>query len=285
MEPIISGATGLFCLLGHPAKHSISPKMHTSAFQMLGLDYVYLAFDVTIEDFPEVVSGLKKMGVKGFNLTMPFKSLVIPYLDEVSEISKLTDSVNTVMLRDGKYVGTTTDGAGYIESLKEKNFSVVSKKITILGAGGAAKSIIAQAAYDKAKEISVFKRKNETFDATVAFAKQVSDTTGCKVSVFDMDDKDAMKKEIASSDLLTNATNVGMEEDTTSLVPKEFLRRDLFVSDIIYHPEMTPLLKDAKSVGAPYLNGKYMLLYQGAKSFELWTGKQMPVDEIKKKLF
>lgn len=280
----VSGQTNLLCLLGHPAKHSISPRMHTLACQLLGLDYVYLAFDVEENNLAEVVSSLKKMGVAGFNLTMPHKSVVIPLLDEITEVSKLTHAVNTVKYEYGRLYGTTTDGAGYIESLSEKNFSIPDKTVTILGAGGAAKPIIAQMAFDGAKEINIFKRKNATYEETVSFAKEVKTHTDAKIVVYDMKDMEALEFCIAKSELLTNATNVGMEEEI-SLVPKEFLRKDLLVSDIIYHPAMTKLLQDAKEVGADYINGAYMLLYQGAKSFEIWTGEKMPIQEIKKACF
>lgn len=280
----VSGQTNLLCLLGHPAKHSISPRMHTLACQLLGLDYVYLAFDVEENNLAEVVSSLKKMGVAGFNLTMPHKSAVIPLLDEITEVSKLTHAVNTVKYEYGRLYGTTTDGAGYIESLSEKNFSIPDKTVTILGAGGAAKPIIAQMAFDGAKEINIFKRKNATYEETVSFAKEVKAHTDAKIVVYDMKDIEALEFCIAKSELLTNATNVGMEEEI-SLVPKEFLRKDLLVSDIIYHPDMTKLLQDAKEVGADYINGAYMLLYQGAKSFEIWTGEKMPIQEIKKACF
>ena len=280
----VSGQTNLLCLLGHPAKHSISPRMHTLACQLLGLDYVYLAFDVEENNLAEVVSSLKKMGVAGFNLTMPHKSAVIPLLDEITEVSKLTHAVNTVKYEYGRLYGTTTDGAGYIESLSEKNFSIPDKTVTILGAGGAAKPIIAQMAFDGAKEINIFKRKNATYEETVSFAKEVMAHTDAKIVVYDMKDSEALEFCIAKSELLTNATNVGMEEEI-SLVPKEFLRKDLLVSDIIYHPAMTKLLQDAKEVGADYINGAYMLLYQGAKSFEIWTGEKMPIQEIKKACF
>ena len=280
----VSGQTNLLCLLGHPAKHSISPRMHTLACQLLGLDYVYLAFDVEENNLAEVVSSLRKMGVAGFNLTMPHKSVVIPLLDEITEVSKLTHAVNTVKYEYGRLYGTTTDGAGYIESLSEKNFSIPDKTVTILGAGGAAKPIIAQMAFDGAKEINIFKRKNATYEETVSFAKEVKTHTDAKIVVYDMKDMEALEFCIAKSELLTNATNVGMEEEI-SLVPKEFLRKDLLVSDIIYHPAMTKLLQDAKEVGADYINGAYMLLYQGAKSFEIWTGEKMPIQEIKKACF
>ncbi len=289
----ISGYTDLLCLLGHPAKHSLSPKMHNTAFEKLGLDYVYLAFDILPEEIAPAVAALKMFNAKGFNLTMPFKETVIPYLDELSEAASLCGSVNTVVNEGGRLIGHTTDGAGYMQSLKDAGFAgagadpadgtdAFGGTMTVLGAGGAARSIVAEAALSGAEEIFIFQRKSATFEKAVEFAGRVSDRTSCRVSVLDIADEAELKRCLDASSLLCNATNVGMGEDDRSLVPKEYLLQDLFVSDIIYHPEMTRLLKDAKAAGAPYANGKYMLLFQGAAAFKLWTGKDMPTDEIKK---
>ncbi|MCR4674065.1 MAG: shikimate dehydrogenase [Lachnospiraceae bacterium] len=280
----ISGYTNLLCLLGHPAKHSKSPAMHNEASSILGLDYCYLAFDIEPNEIESAVKALRMFGARGFNLTMPFKETVIPHLDELSKASYLCQSVNTVVNEDGKLYGHTTDGIGYMDSLRDVGFDICGGKMTLLGAGGAAKSILTQAALDGVKEISVFKRKNKTFQDTVDFAKRIEAETKAKIFVFDMADEAEMKEAILHSDLLVNATNVGME-DNQSLVKKELLHKDLFVSDIIYHPPMTQLLLDAKEAGARYLNGEYMLLFQGAAAFELWTGKKMPVEEIKKRCF
>ncbi|MCR5546451.1 MAG: shikimate dehydrogenase [Lachnospiraceae bacterium] len=280
----ISGYTNLLCLLGHPAQHSKSPAMHNEACSILGLDYCYLAFDIEPHEIETAVKSLRLFGSRGFNLTMPFKESVIPYLDELSKASYLCQSVNTVVNENGKLYGHTTDGIGYMDSLRDVDFDIRGGKMTLLGAGGAAKSILTQAALDGVKEIFLFKRKNASFQDTVSFAERIQKETNAKIMVLDMADEYELKQAIGKSDLLVNATNVGMEEDI-SLVKKEFLRQDLFVSDIIYHPSMTRLLKDAKEVGARYLNGEYMLLFQGAAAFELWTGQKMPTEEIKKRCF
>ncbi len=307
----ISATTKLICLLGSPVDHSISPAMHNAAFAALGLNYVYLAFDVRPGRFSDAatagsqtgedeggkppadfgsvqtaLNALKLFDARGCNLTMPLKKAVIPYLDELSEAARLSGAVNTIVHENGRLTGHTTDGAGYIDALKkEDNFDINGKRLTILGAGGAAESIIVQAALDGAASIHVFKRKNSTYAATVNFAKKVTDTTNCAVTVSPMEDRNALKHSIAASDLLCNATNVGMGDDKRSLVPKSFFHRNLFVSDIIYHPEETTLLKDAKAAGCRCANGKYMLLYQGAAAFTLWTGQNMPVDIVKEKYF
>ncbi|MBQ1917208.1 MAG: shikimate dehydrogenase [Lachnospiraceae bacterium] len=281
----IDGHTTLYCLLGHPARHSISPRMHTTAAKLLGVNMVYLAFDIEPNEIGITVEALRLLQAGGFNLTMPFKRTVIPYLDRITKASELSGAVNTVINKDGVLIGDTTDGIGYLDSLLDSGFDYHGKKMTLLGAGGAATSIAVSAALSGVKRIDIFKRKNKTYEETEAFAERINSSTDCDVLVFTMDDSDAMQDSIASSDLLTNATNVGMEDDKTSLVPKKFLRPDLFVSDIIYHPAETTLLSYARECGCRYKNGEDMLLFQGAASFKEWTGLQMPVEAIKKLVF
>lgn len=281
----ISGRTGFACLLGHPVSHSISPAMHNAAFAALDLNYVYLAFDVTENHLKDTVRGLAAMNCLGWNLTMPLKTAILPYLDELSAASRLSGSVNTVVNNHGRLIGHTTDGMGYMDSLRDAGHNIIGKNMVLLGAGGAATSICVQAALDGVKQIFLFKRKNATFRETMNFAEKISRETSCLVTVNDIQDASALKNAISESAILVNATNVGMAAQSYSLVPKEFLRSDLIVSDVIYHPKMTPLLEDAKRNGCPYLNGKYMLLFQGARSFYLWTGQKMPVTHIKKSIF
>ncbi len=297
----ISGTTGLVCLLGSPVSHSISPAMHNAAFAALHLDYVYLAFDVRPgrpESLPgtgpddskagniaTALSALRLFGARGCNLTMPLKKAVIPYLDELSEAARLSGSVNTIVIDNGKFIGHTTDGIGYIDSLRrEAGYEIKDRIITVLGAGGAAESIIVAAALAHVGSIRIFKRKNASFGDTLAFAAKISAQTGCDIRVLPIEDTKALKDSIAQSSLLCNATNVGMGDDKRSLVPKEFFHKKLFVSDIIYHPAETTLLKEARMSGCKTANGKYMLLYQGAAAFALWTGQKMPIDIVKRKL-
>ena len=280
-----TGSTNLICLLGSPVSHSISPAMHNTAFDALGLDYSYMAFDVDKKDLPTAVEGLKKINCGNFNLTMPLKTAIIPLLDEIDEAAKLANSVNTCVCRDGKLIGYTTDGIGFLQSMKDKGITYAGTTITILGAGGAASSIITQAAFEGVTKINIFKRQNASFDKVVEFADKLTKSTQCDIFVYDMDDSDALKFSIIESDILINSTNVGMGDDDRSLVPKEFLHPALTVCDVIYHPAETRLLKEAKECGCKTMNGKYMLLYQGAAAFKLWTGQDMPIDLIKEKCF
>ncbi len=280
-----TGSTNLICLLGSPVSHSISPAMHNTAFDALGLDFSYMAFDVSKEDLPTAVEGLKKINCCNFNLTMPLKTAIIPLLDEIDEAAELAQSVNTCVCQDGKLVGYTTDGIGFLQSMKDCGIKYSGTTITILGAGGAATSIITQAAMEGVEKINIFKRKNASFQKVVDFADRLTKSTECDLFVYDMEDIDILNFSLQESDILINSTNVGMGDDDRSLVPKEFLHPGLTVCDVIYHPAETRLLKDAKACGCKTMNGKYMLLYQGAAAFKLWTGKDMPIDLIKKTCF
>ena len=280
-----TGSTNLICLLGSPVSHSISPAMHNTAFDALGLDFSYMAFDVSKEDLPTAVEGLKKINCCNFNLTMPLKTAIIPLLDEIDEAAELAQSVNTCVCQDGKLVGYTTDGIGFLQSMKDCGIKYSGTTITILGAGGAATSIITQAAMEGVEKINIFKRKNASFQKVVDFADRLTKSTNCDLFVYDMEDMDILNFSLQESDILINSTNVGMGDDDRSLIPKEFLHPELTVCDVIYHPAETRLLKDAKACGCKTMNGKYMLLYQGAAAFKLWTGKDMPIDLIKETCF
>lgn len=285
MQERISGSTTLTCLLGHPVGHSISPKMHNTAFAHLGLDYAYLAFDILPEQLKDTVNGLRLLQCKGFNLTMPLKTAIIPYLDDISLAAKLSNSVNTVVNDNGRLIGHTTDGIGFMDAAQDAGFSMAKKDITILGAGGAATSICTQAALDGVNKITMLKRKNASFEQTVAFAQKVSEETGCEIIVRDFLDEGEVTAALSSCDFLINATNVGMGDDKKSPLPKNSIPSGIVVSDIIYHPVETTLLKDAKERGCQTFSGAFMLLFQGAAAFELWCHQKMPIELIKQTCF
>ena len=282
----ISGKTGFACLLGSPVAHSSSPAMHNLSFKLNNLDYRYLAFDISPDRLKTAVDGLRELGCLGFNLTMPLKRDIIPLLDEMSPESTVCDAVNTVSIKGGKLHGTTTDGIGFFDSLKfEEGIDLSGKSMVLLGAGGAANAIAAEGAFNRLSSLSIFRRKNERWNETLAFVDKLNANTNCKVSLFDINDESTLKNELDNSPVLCNGTNVGMGDDQNSPIPKAVLNSNLHVADIIYHPETTTLMKDAISVGADASNGKYMLLYQGAASFKIWTGCDMPIKEVKEKVF
>ena len=285
---LITGTTTLTCLLGRPVSHSISPLMHNEAFRLLGLDCVYLCFDVGEDELFTAVSGLKACGARGFNLTMPNKNRILEYLDQLSPAAALIGAVNTVVCEDGCLYGHNTDGIGYMRALRDTGFEIRNQEITVLGAGGAASAIIAQAALDGAACIHVCVRRTSRFHHRMEqMAESIQSSTGCRILLHDQDNPQALGECIASSRLLVNATSVGMAPDThqTLIRDMSLFRPDLLVSDVIYNPRRTQLLQDAAAHGCRTFNGMYMLLYQGAEAFRLWTGQEMPVEEIRKAYF
>ena len=287
MEFQITGRTGLTCLLGSPVAHSISPLMHNEAFRLLGLDYVYLCFDVNEKQFPSVLDGLRAFHVRGFNCTMPLKTEMCRLADRLSPAARLIGAVNTVVNDDGLLTGHNTDGTGYIRSLANAGFSIKDKTMTLLGAGGAASAIAIQAALDGAAQIRIFNRRSRSWSNALSLAEKISRNTGCRAEVFDLEDPAALRGSLESSQLLTNATSVGMapNADRSPVPDASFLHRGLLVSDIIYNPRETRLMRLAMDAGCQVLGGLSLLLYQGAEAFRIWTGQDMPLEPIRQKYF
>lgn len=283
----ITGHTKLTGLLGSPVSHSISPMMHNEAFQQLGLDYVYLAFDVGTENLKTVVDGMRAMNVRGFNLTMPDKNAMCELCDALSPAAEIIGAVNTVVNDNGHLTGHNTDGIGYMRALRDDGHNIIGKKMTILGAGGAATSIFVQAALDGVSEISIFSRRSPFFERAKQIIHALNERTNCKISLYDFEDSNVLKREISESAILTNGTSVGMAPNTeiSIITDLDFFHPDLIVSDVIYNPRETKLLKLAREAGCKTQNGLYMLLYQGAEAFRLWTGEEMPVSIVKEKYF
>ena len=283
MAERISGHTELIGLIANPIRHSTSPKMHNEAFAKLGLDYVYLAFEVGNEELEDTIKGFRAMKVRGSNVSMPNKTVVHKYLDKLSPAAELCGAVNTIVNDNGILTGHITDGIGCMMALKDAEVDVIGKKITIVGAGGAATAIEVQAALDGVAEISIFNTKDKFFVNAEKTAEKLNSKTDCKVNVFDLADLEKLKKEIASSVLFINATGMGMKplEGKTYIPDKSFFRPDLTVLDIVYIPAETALLKLAKEAGCRTLNGLGMMLFQGPAAFKLFTGKDMPIEYMK----
>lgn len=283
----ITGHTQLTGLLGSPVAHSISPMMHNEAFRLLDLDYVYLCFDVGTDNLKDAVNGLKLAGIRGFNCTMPDKNLMCELADDLSPAAKMIGAVNTVVNDNGKLIGYNTDGIGYMRAVVDAGHNIIGKKMTLLGAGGAATAICVQAALDGVREINVFSIRDKFFERAQRMVDNINKNTNCKAALYDLADKAILNESIGNSDLLLNATSVGMAPnvDNCIITDESVFRKDLIVSDTIYNPEQTKLLQMAKKHGCSTFNGLYMLLYQGAEAFKIWTGKDMPVAPIKEKYF
>ena len=283
MAERITGHTELIGLIATPIRHSSSPRMHNEAFAKLGLDYAYLAFEVGNEELEDTIKGFRAMKVRGSNVSMPNKTVVHKYLDKLSDAAEMCGAVNTIVNDNGVLTGHITDGIGYMSGLKDAGIDIIGKKMTIVGAGGAATAIQVQAALDGVKEISIFNRKDEFYERAQKTVKDINEKTNCKATLYDLEDLDKLKEEIASSYIFTNATGMGMKplEGQTYIPDKSFLREDLIVTDVVYAPTETALLKMAKEVGCKTLNGFPMMLFQGAAAFKLWTNQDMPIEHVK----
>lgn len=284
----ITGHTGLYALLGSPVVHSISPLMHNESFRYHGLDYVYLCFDVKEDRLETAINGLKEAGIRGFNLTMPCKNKMALLADRLSPAAQICGAVNTVVCENGLFVGHNTDGTGFLLSLKDAGHDITGKTMTMLGAGGAAASICAQAALDGVSCIHIFARSTSRFwQRTIELTAQINARTACHAYLHDNADQTALKAAIKESTLLVNGSSVGMAPNTNASLIEDtaLFHPGLIVYDVIYEPRETKLLRLARESGCQTVNGLYMLLYQGAEAFRLWTGKEMPVDLIKEKYF
>lgn len=290
MTERLTGHTLLISLIATPIRHSMSPTMHNEAFAKLGLDYAYLAFEVGNEELKDTIQGIRALGIRGSNVSMPNKQAIIPYLDEVSPEATLIGAVNTVTNKDGKghLVGYNTDGIGAMAALKDEGVEIKDQVITLTGAGGAGTAIAIQAAFDGAKELRIFNIKDNVYSNAEETARKINKHTDCQATVTDLADQTAFKKSISESGIYIDATGVGMKplENMSLITDPAVIRPDLVIFDVVYSPRETKLLKFAKEHGAQKaINGLGMMLYQGAAAFKLFTGEDMPVDYIKGLLF
>lgn len=281
----IKGTTDLLGLIGYPIKHSKSPHMHNTAFEALGLDYVYLAFEVEDGYIKEALEALKTLGAKGGNITMPHKTKVVEFLDDISPDAKIIGSVNTIKIDENKKVmGYNTDGRGLVKALEEEKVDFKGKKIVMAGAGGAAKAVATQLAFEGAGEIVLF---NRTLASAELITSNINKNIPTCLARSEAMDEEKLVNEIQDAAILINTTSIGMKATLNEAIisSADQLPKDLFVCDIVYDPDETKLLRLAKEAGCEYMNGLMMMIYQGAIAFNIWTGKDMPIDLIKKEIF
>lgn len=268
-------------LIGYPLGHSVSPAMHNCAFTELGLDYEYVPFEIESRDLPEAVKGLRALHVAGFNVTVPYKEKIIPLLDETTKLARIIGAVNTVHNQGGKLVGYNTDGAGFIDSLKEDaGFDPKNKNVVVLGAGGASRAVCVMLAENKIKAITIADLVAEKAKDLAAF---VSAYFGVKCTAATIKDPN-LAKALIKADLLVNCTPIGMRpKSEASPLPKNIkLTKKTLVYDLVYNPQNTKLIKEATALGCQTCSGLGMLVRQGAAAFTIWTGEEAPVDIMAK---
>jgi shikimate dehydrogenase len=273
----ISGKTKVCGVIGDPIDHTLSPIIQNAAFGALKLDYVFLAFRVKPAQVGNAIAGMRALNIRGLNVTMPHKNKVIDYLDRVDLSAQIVKSVNTILNKENLLFGFNTDGVGALKALRENGVEPKGRKVLLLGAGGAARAI----AYTLGKEADELAVLNRTAKKAQELAKQLEKAFNKKVAFGSLSAKD-VEHNLQDSDILVNATSVGMKPraDETPVPPK-LLRRSVAVMDIVYNPIETRLAKDAKAAGAKVVSGVEMLIYQGAASFEIFTGKPAPVQVMR----
>ena len=284
----ITGHTRLLALFGSPVEHSGSPAMYNYSFARLGIDYVYVAIDVDREGLKEAVSAARLYNMRGFNLTMPCKNDIISYIDELSPAARLIGAVNTVVNENGRLIGYNTDGVGFIKNLEAHKITIKNKKFVVAGAGGAATAIIVQLALDGAVEISIFNKKSVSFNRMLETIERIKkEVPNIVINIYDILDEAKFTSAIKKTDIFVNATVVGMKPLDNETVVKDIsaFHKKLVVADVVYNPIETKLLREAGEAGCTCIDGKGMLLWQGVYAFKLYTGKDMPVEEVRSKFF
>jgi shikimate dehydrogenase len=275
---VVSGKTKVYAVIGDPIEHSLSPAMHNAAFKASKLDCVFLAFKVKPAEVGNAMSGMRALDIQGLNVTMPHKNAVISFLDEVDKTATCLKAVNTIKNKNGKLYGFNTDGVGALAALRENGVEPKGKKVVLLGAGGAARAI----AFALAKEADELSILNRTLNSAAELASLLKQEFNANVIAYTLSPL-AVKANLADADLLINATSVGMKPNAKqTLVAPEWFKPELAVLDIVYIPIETKLAKDAKAAGAKVVSGVEMLIYQGATSFEIWTGCSAPVEVMRK---
>ncbi len=288
MTTNIFGETSVFGIIGDPIAHTLSPLMHNSAISAMGIDAVYIPFNVKSEFLENAVNSIIPMNIKGLNVTVPHKTEVMKYIGRLTDVAKAVGAVNTIINDNGSLVGDNTDVYGFEMCLKKDgDMEKFPESVSILGAGGAARSVAyACLMRDEVGEVIIF---NRTFSKAEKLAEELSHVTG-KTLVPMPADKETLKIMLRKSGLIVNTTSVGMYPDinNTPLPVDDVFHIGQVVCDIIYNPLETKFLRDASSSGARTVGGLAMLAYQGARSLSLWTGKEAPadvmIDVLKKKL-
>jgi shikimate dehydrogenase len=277
----VLGSTRVLGVFGHPISHSLSPVMHNAAIRALNIDYIYVPFHVLPEKLGSAIEGVRALGIAGVNLTIPHKERVIGFLDEVDDHALAIRSVNTVINEAGRLRGCSTDGPGFIKSAEAAWGKIDRCRALILGAGGSAKAVgfaLAGIGCEIVVANRTFERAVDLVDSLKLVLSRVEGAESSSPRAVRLE-SEALAEEIERADLLVNTTSVGMHPDADGIpLPPDLIRPGLLVYDLVYNPLRTRLIQEAESRGAKAVNGLKMLVYQGALSFETWTGVEPPVD-------
>jgi len=272
---IINGETSVYGIIGYPVKHSKSPIFQTKAFEYLRINAVYIPFEVKPENLQTAIKGLKALSVKGVNVTIPHKEEMIKYINEISQEAKIIKAVNTLKIIDGYIIGYNTDAYGFITGLKELEPDLSGKTALVLGAGGASRAVIYSLITEGVK-IYIANRTKPKVEQIIDDFKTLTKYITDFIQYIEFSKIEEILKEV---DIIINTTSVGLKDEDPELFDYSRIEKKHIVVDIIY--KETKLLKKAKEIGCKYQDGLPMLIYQGAKSFEIWTGRKAPVEIMK----
>ena len=270
----INSTTNTICLLGHPIKHSFSPEIHNYLFEKHNQNNVYVCFDIQEKDLNKAVEGIKAMGILGSNVTIPYKVDILKYLDNIDNNAKLIGAVNTIKNEDGILTGYNTDGVGFVKSITDKGHTLEGKKVMIIGAGGACRSIVVELASSNVLSIEI---RNRSLDK----AKEIVDIVKSSFNIEIMCSTKAIdESDFENVDILINTTPIGMESDLCPIDENIKLSKPILICDIVYKPYNTSFIKWAKSNGLDVVYGIDMLINQGIHAFYIWTGIQPTIEDV-----
>jgi shikimate dehydrogenase len=265
----ITGRTRVVCVIGDPIAHSLSPVMHNAAFRHLGLDFTYVAFHVLPAQLKAAVSGMRALQIAGTNVTVPHKEKILGLLDAVSSVARRTGAVNTVANRGGKLLGENTDVPGFVHALEEQNFRFQGARVVVIGAGGAARAVLAGLGAAGAAEVLLLNR-------TAARARRLARLFATKTMPIETTPfPDLSLLDLGDTNLVVNTTSLGLKDESFCAVPYASTPKDCVFFDLIPRPA-TDFLRRAAAHRRPTLDGTSMLLHQGTASFEMWTGHAAP---------
>ena len=263
-----------FAVIGDPIDHSLSPTIHNAAFRELGLECTYIAYKISKNDLDVEIDSLKKIKISGFNVTIPHKITMLKFLDEMDETCRTIGATNTVINKNGHLKGYNTDMDGFLEPIKNRNIEIQNSNVLLLGAGGAARAVIAGIAKEKAGHVTIV---NRTTDHSLEL-KKFSESIGLDTKVKTIEEMSEFQPDY---NFIINSSSLGLKNET-NIVPTEIINDETIVYDIVYKPVNTELIKESKKKNAQIIYGYEMLLSQAVRSFEIWLNQKAPYDAMKK---
>ena len=270
-------------LIGYPLKHSLSPDFQQVALDYCRLDIHYQVWETEAENLPSTINRLRQPENLGANVTVPYKEAVLPFIDEADDLASLIGAVNTIVNRDGKLIGSNTDAQGFLKALHDNaKFQPQNKRVVILGAGGAARAVSFALLQEKVSSLAIANRSLARAEALVESLRQYTVGKQIQMELTASSSQDSKLREaVQHCQLIVNCTTLGMKyssQESQPPVAAQWIPKGALVYDLVYNPSQTPLLRMAREAGANVLGGLPMLIYQGAASFKLWTGREAPLD-------